>query len=80
MPVVLMEVGGVARSGHLYGDRTGIEHEYPGGRYESWIQPGERLMYQMPRVGYIGCGIIGDINLGTTLGRLVCRVEDVRLF
>jgi hypothetical protein len=53
MPVVLVEVGGVARSGHLYGDRTGIEYEYPGGRYEAWIQPGERFVYQVPRVGYV---------------------------
>lgn len=80
MPVVLVEVGGVARSGHLYGDRTGVEYEYPAGRYESWIQRGDRFVYQVPRVGYVGCGIIGEIRQSSTVGRLVCNVLSVRLF
>lgn len=80
MPVVLVEVGGVARSGHLYGDRTGVEYEYPGGRYESWIQPGERFVYQVPRMGYIGCGLIGEIRSSTASGRLICTVDNVNYF
>ncbi|PVG82106.1 hypothetical protein DDE18_15620 [Nocardioides gansuensis] len=80
MPVVLVEVGGVARSGHLYGDRTGIEYEYPDGRYEAWIQPGERFVYQTPRIGYIGYGIVGDVRPSPAAGRRICRVDDVRYF
>lgn len=80
MPVVLVEVGGVSRSGHLYGDRTGIEYEYPAGRYESWIQRGDRFVYQVPRVGYVGCGIIGEIKQSSTVGRLVCKVLAYRPF
>jgi hypothetical protein len=80
VPVVLVEVGGVARSGHLYGDRTGIEYEYPAGRYEGWIHRGDRFVYQVPRVGYVGVGIIGDTRPSSTVGRLICRVLSVRLF
>lgn len=80
MPVVLVEVGGVARSGHLYGDRTGVEYEYPSGRYESWIQPGERFVYQKPGKGYIGCGVVGEIRGSHQPGRLICDVLSVRLF
>jgi hypothetical protein len=80
MPVVLVEVGGIARSGHLYGDRTGIEYEYPAGRYESRITTGDRFVYQVPRVGYVGSGIIGEITASASAGRLVCEVHSVRFF
>lgn len=80
MPVVLFEAGGVARSGHLYGDRTGVEYEYPAGRYESWIQRGDRFVYSVPRGGYVGCGIIGEIRPSNDPGRLICQVLSVRFF
>lgn len=80
VPVVLFEAGGVARSGHLYGDRTGVEYEYPAGRYERWIEPGERFLYQAPRVGYVGCGVIGEIAPSLEDGRLICQVHSVRFF
>jgi hypothetical protein len=80
MPVVLVEVGGVARSGHEYLDRTSVEYEYPAGRYERMIQTGEQFVYQVPRVGYTGCGVIGAIRVSKTPGRLVCEVLSVRLF
>jgi hypothetical protein len=80
MPVVLVEVGGVARSGHEYGDRTGVEYEYPAGRYERLIQTGDRFVYQKPRVGYIGCGIIGAIRRSAISGRLKCDVLAVEMF
>ena len=80
MPVVLVEVGGVARSGHHYSDRTGLEYEYPGRRYDRLISSGERFVYQVPRVGYTGCGVIGDIRPSLEDGRLVCDVQSVDLF
>lgn len=80
MPIVLVEVGGVARSGHLYGDRTGVEYEYPAGRYESRIQTGERFIYQVPRIGYVGAGIIGAIRASEAEGRLICEVLSVEFF
>lgn len=80
MPVVLFEAGGVARSGHLYSDRTGVEYEYPAGRYENWIQRGEQFVYTSPRAGYVGCGIIGEIQPSSDPGRLICEVLSVRLF
>lgn len=80
MPVVLVEVGGVARSGHLYSDRTGIDYEYPAGRYERRIQTGERFVYQVPRVGYVGAGIIGPIRDSEAEGRLICDVLSVEYF
>lgn len=80
VPVVLVEVGGVARSGHEYGDRTGIEYEFPAGRYEAWIRPGERFIYQVPRLGYVGCGVVGDIRPSAHKGRLVCLVHSTDFF
>lgn len=78
--MVLVEVGGVARSGHEYDDRTGVSYEYPAGRYERLIQPGVRFVYQVPGSGYVGCGIIGQVNDASTPGRLQCEVLAVRMF
>lgn len=80
MPVVLVEVGGVARSGHEYDDRTGVAYEYPAGRYERWIKTGERFVYQVPGKGYIGSGLIGEIRTSSDSDRLVCDVLSVRIF
>jgi len=80
VPVVLVEVGGVARSGHEYDDRTGIAYEYPSGRYERWIRSGERFLYQVPKVGYTGCGVVGEIRPSSKPGRLICDVLSVRRF
>lgn len=80
MPVVLVQVGGTARSGHLYDDREGVAYEYPTGRYERWIQQGDRFVYQVPRIGYTGCGVIGEISRSVDPGRLVCEVLSVRQF
>jgi hypothetical protein len=80
MPLVLVEVGGVARTGHLYLDRTGYSYEYPSPRYDRLITPGERFLYQTPGVGYVGCGIIGEIGEGSSPGRRSCRVHSVRMF
>jgi hypothetical protein len=57
----------------------GHESEYPAGRYEGWIHCGDRFVHQVPGVGYIGCGIIGDIRESPTAGRLICKVLSVRL-
>ena len=80
MPVVLMTVEGQTRSGHTYDDRTGVSYEYPSGRYERWIQTGDRFVYQRPRAGYTGCGIVGEIGVSATAGRLVCDVLSVVSF
>jgi hypothetical protein len=80
MPVVLVEVGGRARSGHLYGDRTGIDYEYPARRYQRMIQTGERFVYQKPGVGYFGCGVIGEIYPSEEPGLLVCDILSMRRF
>lgn len=74
---MLVTVGGTARSGHLYDDRTGISYEYPSGRYEQWIQPGESFVYQKPGIGYIATGTIGDIRPSPVVGRLICDVLNV---
>lgn len=70
----------MARSGHEYGDRTGIEYEYPRGRYESLIQPGAQFVYQVPKVGYIGAGVIGEIRASTNPERLVCDILSANMF
>ena len=75
MPVVFTEVGGVARSGHLYDDRTGISYEFPT-RYTRLISIGDRFVYHRPRVGYIGSGIVGQIEPSGSPGRLTCEVLD----
>lgn len=80
MPVVFVEVGGVARSGHEYGDRTGVEYEFPTRRYARLIQTGDRFVYQKPGLGYTGCGVVGVIRPSGTPGRSICDVEAVRLF
>jgi len=80
MPVVFVEVGGVARSGHEYDDQTGVSYEYPRGRYENWVQSGDRFVYHVPGVGYIGAGVVGEIRPALAPDRLVCDVLDVRLF
>lgn len=79
MPVVLTEVGGKARSGHLYDDRSGVSYEYPT-RYERLIRPGESFVYHRPRVGYVGCGVIGTITPSIEPGRLVCAIDSPVFF
>lgn len=73
MPIVFTEVGGVARSGHLYDDRSGVSYEYPK-RYKKIVLTGDRFVYHRPRVGYIGCGIIGHIADSDAVGRLTCEI------
>jgi hypothetical protein len=80
VPVVFVQVGGVARSGHLYDDREGVAYEYPTGRYERLISQGDRFVYQVPKVGYTGCGVIGEIQPSVVPKRLVCELLSVRRF
>jgi hypothetical protein len=80
VPVVLVEVGGVARSGHLYGDQTGVAYEYPVRRHSSYVRTGDRFVYQKPGVGYVGCGVLGEIRPSTVSGRLTCDVLSVTMF
>lgn len=76
MPLVLSTHEGKESQGYKYDDRTGVSYEYPTGRYENWIQTGERFVYHTPGHGYSGVGIIGDITASVTPGRLVCKVLD----
>lgn len=80
MAVVLVQVGGLARSGHSYADADGRAYEYPKGRYERWVQRGEAFVYQTPKVGYVGVGRIGEIADSPTVGRLICKLHHVLYF
>lgn len=80
MPVVFVEVGGVARSGHRYNDLTGVAYEYPTGRYDNWVGTGDRFVYQRPGVGYVGCGIVGMKRPSPRAGRTICDVLQVQMF
>jgi Domain of unknown function (DUF3883) len=80
MPVVMSTAEGKEHSGYTYDDRTGVSYEYPAGRYERWIQTGERFVYHKPSVGYSGVGIIGAITPSKTAGRLVCEILDFQAF
>lgn len=71
---------GRRRAGYRYDDRTGISYEYPSGRYENWIVPGERFLYHKPGKGYTGTGVIGNIAPSEYQGRLVCEILDHRPF
>jgi Domain of unknown function (DUF3883) len=78
MPVVLTTAPGKRRSGHTYDDRTGVAYEFPPGRYERWIVPGEPFLYYEPRQGYSGTGVIGRIAPSPASGRLIAEVLDYR--
>lgn len=80
MPVVLSTNEGKELSGYTYDDRTGVSYEYPGGRYEIWVQTGERFVYHTPGKGYSGVGIVGSITPSATAGRLVCEILDYQPF
>lgn len=80
MPLVLTTAEGKHQAGYQYDDRTGISYEYPSGRYENWIIPGERFVYHQPRRGYTGTGVIGPISSSKQAGRLVCEVLDYHPF
>lgn len=80
MAVVLATTSGNTRSGLSYDDRTGVSYEYPSGKYEKYIVPGERFVYQRVGGGYIGCGVIGAITASTSPDRLVCEILDYQPF
>jgi len=74
MAVVLATAPGLRRSGHIYDDRTGLSYEYPTARYRSLITSGERFVYQRPRGGYTGVGLIGEIGPSAEPDRSVAQI------
>jgi hypothetical protein len=80
MPVVLTTAPGVRRSGHVYDDKTGIAYEFPGGRYERWIETGERFLYCEPKKGYFGCGVIGVVKESGQAGRRIAEILSYEPF
>ncbi|MCM3533987.1 DUF3883 domain-containing protein [Cellulosimicrobium funkei] len=80
MPVVLTTAEGKRQAGYRYDDRTGISYEFPSGRYENWIVPGERFIYHQPGKGYTGTGVIGNLMPSAHQGRLVCEILDYEPF
>jgi hypothetical protein len=80
MPVVLFSEEGDTETARAYDDRTGISYEFPEGRYEAWVRPGEEFVYIFRGLGYVGAGVIGDIRKSTTSGRLICDILDFKRF
>lgn len=83
MPLVLVE-NEVTVSGHAYDDQTGVTYEFPDS-YRGLVRPGECFVYyrgrqtrsgrRQPQV-YFGTGIIGELHLSSTKGRLRCDILD----
>lgn len=80
MPVVLSTHEGKSSNGYQYDDETGIAYEYPQGRYERLIYPGQRFLYHSPGLGYSGVGAVGNVVSSSKVGHLICEILDYAPF
>jgi hypothetical protein len=74
----------VTESGHAYADVLGIAYEYPT-EYRNLVVPDTSFIYYrsrrkngggtQPQV-YLGKGRVGEVRSSTTIGRLICQIEE----